>query len=330
MAMTAHRSAEPQLLRSHARDVDALRSRLEQVLLTGRRIEQDQAGFGALCAWVLTKLSDRYERNRDGIAYVEENLTIVVGGLRRAAGGEQPIARWLGVATDVAAPAGEAPVAYDRDESLSRVMDDTLEWVTEREWVEPQLADAAPIAEFALPVDAAFAALRTAGLATALNCVPLVQQMLDDLSGAPDVVADQAACWQTIGADLQGVAADLQHSLDHHFGASPRPDVRAYLDLMSNNVEALMGLGAIAAAMAVITKAAGDLILLARDIIRGFIGDLFARVIVWLSDTSAPVSLPVLAVRLSAVVTACWRIHTYITALVTSVASLSAVLDDRR
>lgn len=78
--------------------------------------------------------------------------------------------------------------------------------------------------------------------------------------------------------------------------------------------------------MALITKAAGDLILLTRDIVRGLIADLVARMMVWLADT-AVVPMSVTATKLATVVATWWRIHAYVTALVTSMTRLSQYLD---
>lgn len=324
--MTTRSPVSPQHLRAHASTLDVLRSLLEDVQLTSGRIGDGQEAYGLLCGWVLTGLGDRYLHHRDQLTYIEESLAVAVQALHRAAGGRQSLGEWLGITANGIATT-EAPVAYDRPQSLSHVMDDALEWVSRREWVEPQLAEAAPVAEFAAPVDDSYAVLRVAGLACAVACVEPVRGLLDDLGGAPDVVAEQVACWNQMAADLHTVAADLRLTLDEDFGRYDRIDVRAYLDLMSNNVEALKGLAAISAAMAVITKAAGDLILLVRDIVRGLIADLVARVIIWVSDAPAVVPLPVMAARLATAVATSWRIHAYLTALTISVANLSACIN---
>lgn len=324
--MTARPPVNPQHLRTHASTLEALRSLLEDVQLTIGQIGDGQTAYGRLCGWVLTGLSDRYLHHRDQVAYIQESLAVVIRGLHRAADGDQTLAEWLG-ATATADAEREAPIAYDRPQSLSHVMDDTLQWVSRREWVEPQLAEAAPVAEFAAPVDDNYTALRAAGLACVLACIEPLRNMLDDLGGAPNVVADQVTCWMQIAADLHTIADDLRLTLNDDFGHSDRIDVQAYLDLMSNNVEALKGLAAISTTLAVITKTAGDLILLVRDIARGLIADLVARVITWINDAPAVVPLPVMAARLATAIATSWRIHAYITALTTSVANLSACID---
>ena len=81
-----------------------------------------------------------------------------------------------------------------------------------------------------------------------------------------------------------------------------------------------------AQAIAVIVTAAGDLILLTRDIIRGIIGNLFADVVIWALD-SQTVARAVLAVRLNIVVATTWRIHAYLTACTDSITTLSLIID---
>lgn len=312
---------DPELFRAHAARLDALRARLGQVRATVAEFERDQAAFGRLCGWILTGLEERYVRHGELVAYVEETFVLTVRGLTRVADGDQRLADFLGMPDEDA-----EPEAYEAPRSATEIVEGVLEVVAGREWVEPELAEAAPVAEFAVPVDETVAALRSAGLDRALTHVASLRQMLDDLTGMPDVVAKQADLWTGMAADLRVIGVDLRRCLDEDFGAVGRPDVRSYLALMANNVEALRGLDATCTAMTVITKAAGDLILLTRDIVRGLIGDLVARVIVWAAGATV-VPLPVVVARLATVVHTAWRIDDYLTALVTSIANLSQSID---
>jgi hypothetical protein len=303
----------PDRLRLHAAHLDELRVRLGRVRLLVQRFEKDQAAFGALCGWILTGLGERHLRHDELIAYVEETFVITVAGLRDVAAGRQSLARFVGEPDD-------------GPRSATEIVDGVLATVASREWVEPLLAGSAPVAEFAVPLDDTEAALRAAGLAVAMARIPPLRRMVDDLAGMPDVVAEQARLWADMAGDLRTIGGDLQRRLDDDLRGADGADVRAYLTLMGNNVEALRGLVATCTAMTVITKAAGDLILLARDIVRGLIGDLVARVSGWVTDP-AVVPLPVLVSRLGTVVATTWRIDAYLTALVTSIANLSRTID---
>jgi hypothetical protein len=129
-----------------------------------------------------------------------------------------------------------------------------------------------------------------------------------------------------MATDLRGIGTDLRSHLDRDRAGWHGPDGQAYLAMMSHNVEALAGLADLSSAMALITKAAGDLILLTRDIIRGLVADLTAHVMVWAAEPDvAPIA--VTGARLATVVATSWRVHAYVTALVTSMADLSGYLD---
>lgn len=312
--------------RTHATNLDAVRELLAEVRITGRQIGQDQSAFGPLCGWILTGLGDRYARHEEQIAYVEETLLLMVEGLHRVADGKQELKALIRRDGDVMTIDG-TPLIDEPSRSLRGLMDSVTARVQNRDWVEPQLAGAAPVAEFVAPVDQMYTALRVGGLHYAMTCIGPLRQLLDDLTGMPDVVASHATLWHTAGVDLQQLSVLLRQCLDQDLPRWDRLDVRSYRALMAHNVEALVGLAETSTAMAVITKAVGDLILLTRDIIRGIIGDLFARVILWTADTSTVISQAVMTTRLGTVVATTWRIHAYITALTTSITTLSRTVD---
>jgi hypothetical protein len=314
-AIGAEQPLDAEQLFEHACHIDELRSRLDQTRIAFQRHGSDESAFGPVCGWILSDLSKRYTGNDQLIAYVAESLHLAVEGLLRVVDGRQSFTTWIG-----------EPADQHTDDTTP--MTDLSETINDREWVEPQLAGAAPIAEFAAPADDMHTALRKAGLAWAMTTIQPLAEMVDDLSGAPDIVASQTTTWTTASAALERIAIDLQTHLDRDFPHPRRPDTDAYLIMMSNNVTGLRMLAAVAATMAVITKAAGDLILLARDIIRGLIADLCAHIIIWAVGTTSVVALPVTASRLATTVAVTWRIHGYVTALSTSIANLSQYLAD--
>jgi hypothetical protein len=305
-----------ELFRAHASQLDALRMRFGAVRAASGRIERDQAAFGALCGWIFTGLGDRHGKQDELVAYVEENLLLAADGMRRVAAGAQELAELAGEPGDGAT------------RSPSEVVARVLEMVRSRQWVEELLADAAPVVEFATPATDLYTVLRAQGLEVAIARIAPLREMLDDLTGMPEVVASHSAIWTSMSTDLHGLAAGLRVRLDLDLSGVDGPDVRAYLAMMAHNVEALTGLADVATAMAVITKAAGDLILLTRDIVRGLIADLVARTIIWSAGAPDVVPLPVTVARLATAVATSWRIHAYMTALVTSMTRLSQYVDD--
>jgi hypothetical protein len=305
-------------LRAHASNLDALRARFGTVTDASEQIEQDQAAFGPLCGWIFTGLGDRHARQDELIAYVGENLRLAAEGIRRVARGGGELAD---LASGDGSPATDAP--RDPSEIVARAIDA----IESRQWVDGLLADAAPVAEFAAPVTDSVSALRAGGLAWAMAYIPPLRGMLDDLTGMPDVVAYHASVWATMAGDLHRIAAGLRSHLDQDLSGWDTPDVRGYLAMMSHNVVALTGLAEVSTAMALINKAAGGLILLARDIVRGLVADLVARLIGWLAESTGVVPMPVTALRLATAVATSWRIHAQVTALVTSMTNLSGYVD---
>jgi hypothetical protein len=310
------RPVDLQRLRAHASNLDALRARFGTVRSASRQIEQDQAALGPLCGWILTGLGDRHAKQDELVAYVEENLLLAADGLRRVADGNSELTELT--SRDSTEETGRR--------SPSEIMANVIAAVRRRDWVEHLLADAAPVVEFAAPVTDSFAALRAGALDWATVNVEPLRRMLDDLTGMPELVASHASLWHTMATDLHGIGAGLRSHLDRDFAGWDRPDGSGYLAMMSHNVEAIAGLAEVSTAMALITKAAGDLILLTRDIVRGLIADLVARMIVWMAETGV-VPMPVTAAQLATAVATWWRVHAYVTALVTSMTQLSQFLD---
>ncbi|OKI73952.1 WXG100 family type VII secretion target [Micromonospora sp. CB01531] len=195
-------------------------------------------------------------------------------------------------------------------------------------WVDDLIAGAAFGIEAAASVMDPFSALLANGLGWAMEYFEPLRQILDELTGMPDVVTSHAATWDNMAAALQSMAADLKSFVE---GDTPHWQGRAadaYHGLMEHNVEAINGLGGISAAMAAATQAAGNLVMFTRDIVRDLIADLVARVIVWAVEAIFVVTIPVIAAQIAAAVVK-WagRILTYVMSLITSLTNLSKLLD---
>ncbi|MFE9694568.1 type VII secretion target [Micromonospora sp. NPDC005806] len=72
-------------IRAHARNVDTLRGRFDAIKTASAHIAQDDSAYGLLCGWISAVLEGRHNRQDELIAYVEENLSLVVQGLRKTA-----------------------------------------------------------------------------------------------------------------------------------------------------------------------------------------------------------------------------------------------------
>jgi hypothetical protein len=72
-------------IRAHARNVETLSSRFDAVKAASAHIVQDDSAYGLLCSWIPAILEGRHQRQDELIAYVEENLSLVVQGLRKTA-----------------------------------------------------------------------------------------------------------------------------------------------------------------------------------------------------------------------------------------------------
>ena len=225
-----------------------------------------------------------------------------------------------------------APVESSREAWTGSGLADSIEGLVDaiksEGWVDDVLAGATLGVEVAATVMDPISALLANGIGWAMEYFEPLREMLDELTGKPDVVASHAATWNNMAAELQSMATDLEQHVkndmpDWHGGAA-----NAYQRLMANNVEAIGGLAAISAAVASATEGAGGLVELTREIVRDLIADLVARVIVWAVEAIFVVTIPVIASQIAAAVVK-WtgRILTYVGGLINSLTNLTKLLD---
>jgi uncharacterized protein YukE len=212
--------------------------------------------------------------------------------------------------------------------SLADSFQGLLQAVDSGSWVDQALAGGGFAVEAAASVLDPFSALLANGLGWAMEYFEPLREVLDQLAGIPDRVAAHAATWTNMAGALQGMADDLQSHLNWDMPDWQGTAAEAYQSLMSNNVEAIDGLGVLATVMASATAAAGNLVAFTRDIVRDLIADLVARVIVWAVEAIFVVTIPVVATQIAAAVVK-WagRILTYTTALITSLTNLTRLLE---
>jgi len=166
------------------------------------------------------------------------------------------------------------------------------------------------------------------GLGWAMEYFDPLRQMLDELTGMPDVVASHAATWNNMATELASMSGDLKTELETGVSSWQGTAADSYVRMMGNNVEAIGGLGAISAAMAAATEGAGGLVQMTREIVRDLIADLVARAIVWAAEAIFVVTIPVIAAQIvAAVVKWVGRILQYTTGLIDSLTNLSKLLN---
>jgi uncharacterized protein YukE len=225
-----------------------------------------------------------------------------------------------------------APVESTRQAWTGVALAESVEglvWALQSEgWVDDLLAGAAFGLEVAVTVIDPFSALLANGLGWLMEHFEPLREMLDQLTGIPDVVASHAATWNNMAGELYAMAEELGSQLARDLPDWQGMAAAAYQNMMSFNVEGLGGLGAVCTAMATATEAAGNLVLFTREIVRDLIADLVARVIVWALEAAGIVTIPwVVAQVVAAVVKWAGRIMMFVTALVTSLTSLTQLLD---
>ncbi|GAA1344168.1 WXG100 family type VII secretion target [Saccharothrix algeriensis] len=225
-----------------------------------------------------------------------------------------------------------APVRSSREAWTGSGLADSVEGLVDairtEGWVDDALAGAALGVEVAATVMDPISALLANGLGWAMEYFEPLREVLDELTGKPDVVKSHAATWNNMSTELHAMAEDLRSHLADDLPGWQGEAAGAYQRLMANNVEAIGGLAAVSAALAVATEGAGGLVELTREIVRDLIADLVARVIVWAVEAIFVVTIPVIASQIAAAVVK-WagRILVYTTALITSLQNLSKLLD---
>jgi hypothetical protein len=225
-----------------------------------------------------------------------------------------------------------APVESSRQAWTGSSLGDSIEGLVQaiktEGWVDDALAGVGLGVEVAATVMDPISALLANGLGWAMEYFEPLRQMLDELTGIPDVVASHAATWNNMATELTSMAGDLKTMLANDLPGWTGSAAHGYQALMVNNTEAIGGLGATSAAMAAATEGAGGLVELTREIVRDLIADLVARVIVWAVEAIFVVTIPVIASQIAAAVVK-WagRILTYTTSLVTSLQNLQKLLD---
>jgi uncharacterized protein YukE len=225
-----------------------------------------------------------------------------------------------------------APVTSTRQPWTGSSLGDSIQGLVEairsESWVDGVLSGAGLGVEVAATVMDPISALLANGLGWAMEYFEPRRHMLEELTGKPDVVTAHANTWNNMATELAQISTDLEQYVKSDMPTWTGEASDAYHDLMKNNVDAIGGLSATAAAMAEATHGAGGLVSFTRDTVRDLIADLVARVIVWAAEALLVITIPAVASQIAAAVVK-WtgRILTYTGALVTSLTNLSKLLN---
>ncbi|APU15384.1 MULTISPECIES: hypothetical protein [Actinoalloteichus] len=225
-----------------------------------------------------------------------------------------------------------APVESSREawtgSGLAESIEGLVDAIKSEGWVDDALAGTTLAVEAAATAMDPISALLANGLGWAIEHFEPLREMLDELTGIPDVVASHAATWDNMASELSGMSTELGARLDADLPGWNGDAADAYRSMMSNNVTAIGGLSAISAAMAAATEGAGGLVQSTRELVRDLIADLVARVIVWAVEAIFVVTIPVIASQIAAAVVK-WtgRILTYTLGLIDSLTNLTKLLD---
>ncbi|MEU6857755.1 hypothetical protein AB0B28_02590 [Glycomyces sp. NPDC046736] len=195
-------------------------------------------------------------------------------------------------------------------------------------WVDDALAGLGLVLEGAGAALDPFSALLSNGLGWAIEFFEPLREILDWLTGKVDVVASHATTWRNMAAELFSIAEDLNGRLGNDLSEWTGDASEAYQEKMTNNVDAIGGLGAIALAMASATEGAGGLVEIVREVVREIIADLVAKVIVWAIEAALVVTIPVVAAGIiGAVVEWVGTIMSYVMLLLSSIQNLAKLID---
>jgi hypothetical protein len=127
--------------------------------------------------------------------------------------------------------------------------------------VRPPAAD--PVREAAVP---SLVAPVEDSARAAMELIGPLRDVLDDLTGLPDVVAAHAMTWYNIATEQQDMADELEELLAHD---TPEwTGAQEHLRLMGHNIDAIRGLSSVSAAFGEITESVGVLVAQTRRLVR--------------------------------------------------------------
>src|ERR1700754_4143742 len=123
--------------------------------------------------------------------------------------------------------------------SLADGIQGVVESIQNKSWVDGILSGAGLAVDVTASVMDPISALLANGIGWAMEYFEPLRQMLDELTGMPDVVASHAATWNNMATELYSMAEDLQRHVFVDMPAWQGQASEAYTGLMVNNMDAL-------------------------------------------------------------------------------------------
>ncbi|MEU6857583.1 hypothetical protein AB0B28_01715 [Glycomyces sp. NPDC046736] len=173
-----------------------------------------------------------------------------------------------------------------------------------------------------------FSALLSNGLGWAMEYFEPLREALDFVAGKPDTLTAHSDTWYNTSNELFSIWEDLGAALAKDLPGWNGEASESYRALMGHNVEAIGGLSGTAAAMGTATLGARGLMEITRELIREFIADGIAKLIVWALECAGIVTAPAVAVGIvGTVIEWCGTVFSWVMALIASFQNLRLLLE---
>lgn len=169
-------------------------------------------------------------------------------------------------------------------------------------WIDPVLAGlGAGLSAASLVMDP-IGSLLSAGIGWAMEYFAPLREILDELTGNPDVVRSHAQTWTNIADACAAAAEQIDAAAKADLPDWSGKAADAYANKINYGVEAAGGLAGAAYSLSAATEAAGNLVQAVRETVRDLIADLVGRVIVWAAEAIFVITIPVVAAQIAAAV----------------------------
>ncbi|GAA2708084.1 WXG100 family type VII secretion target [Actinoplanes palleronii] len=197
-------------------------------------------------------------------------------------------------------------------------------------WIDGSIAGMGAALDGASIAIDPFSTLLSMGIEWAVEQVEPLKQALDWLAGAPEIIETHAMTWDNMADELFSIAEDLKARLVGDLNEWQGAAADAYRYMLAGNIDVAGIFAGTAAGMGAATRGAGTLVQTVREVVRAFIADCIAKVVVWLAEEvfTLGVATPLVVAQLAvAVVRWTGRIFGWLMGLITSISALRALLD---